>query len=267
MAAKIKKASKLPLLGKKPKKEDPQGRTIKLARYLRRHLPVVASAVMWAVAVTVDWGQMLNDVKGDCAIAAPGHQIMSWTANTGKLFVPPDAQIGQVYDILSPNDNGCVMLDVLRYWRKNDIAGHKILGFAEVDPQNIMHIQAAIDLFGGIYLGFQLPIATQNQDVWDIPDEGLVSDGTPGSWGGHAVVALGYGVNASWPLKIAGYDQDGVVVISWGQAIRVTWRFIQAYCDEAYVVLSEDWINANGECPVEIKLDELKADIALVGAA
>jgi hypothetical protein len=32
-------------------------------------------------------------------------------------------------------------------------------------------------------------------------------------------------------------------VVTWGALKRVTWRFLDTYCDEAYAVLSKDWIN------------------------
>ncbi|MGO8790269.1 MAG: hypothetical protein ACLQVL_23205 [Terriglobia bacterium] len=55
----------------------------------------------------------------------------------------------------------------------------------------IPDIATAIWLFGGAYIGVELPITAQNQDVWDVPANPGPND-EPGSWGGHAVYLVGY---------------------------------------------------------------------------
>jgi hypothetical protein len=78
------------------------------------------------------------------------------------------------------------------------------------------------------YIGLALPISAQNQDVWAVPPGGSAGEGSPGSWGGHAV-------------PIVAYDSRGLTVITWGATKRMTWQFLDTYCDEAYALLSQDW--------------------------
>jgi hypothetical protein len=53
-------------------------------------------------------------------------------------------------------DSGLNELDVLNYWRQTSVDGDKILAYAKIDPKNHTHVQQAIQLFGGVYLGFQV---------------------------------------------------------------------------------------------------------------
>src|SRR4051812_16425365 len=53
-------------------------------------------------------------------------------------------------------DSGLNELDVLNYWRKHAVSADKIFAFASIDPKNHTHIQQAIQLFGGVYMGFQV---------------------------------------------------------------------------------------------------------------
>ncbi len=150
------------------------------------------------------------------------------------------------------NDNGAVETDVLNYWRKTGIAGHQILAYTALEPGNRQHVKDAVDLFGGCYIGVALPLSAQNQDVWSVPPGGATGDGAPGSWGGHAV-------------PVVAYDSHGPTVITWGAPMRMTWSFWQTYCDEAYAVLSDDFLkqgpNGTLAAPSGFDLAALEADL------
>ena len=236
-------------LGKKAPKRKPE--TLQLANYLA--LPSVPSSYAWLPKIK-SYGMMLNDSIGDCTIAAAGHLIMEWTADNKKLFTPRNGDILKAYEAVSgyvpgdPSpDNGAVILDVLDYWRKTGIAGRKITAYAAAEPGNQQHIRASIYLFGGVDLGLQLPISAQGQKVWSVPPEGLTGDGAPGSWGGHSVPGLAF-------------DANGVTVITWGETLRMTWQFFAAYCDEAYAIISPDFL-AKSKSPAGVDLASLEADL------
>lgn len=252
------------LLGKLAPRDDP--RTLQLANYLTGELPKPPYRIQWSKAVT-SWPMMANDRVGDCTCAAAGHMIQAWTANAGESpfrFVPAtglvltDAEILAAYGAITgyrpddpSTDRGAVELDVLNYWRKTGVGGHQIAAYAALEPQNRQHVELGVDLFGGVYIGLALPLSAQQQRVWSVPPGGLHGKGQPGSWGGHAVPVLDY-------------DAHGLTCVTWGSLKRMTWGFWAAYCDEAYALVSQDWIAAAGKAPSGFDLAELQADLAAI---
>ena len=89
--------------------------------------------------------------------------------------------------------------------------------------------------------------------VWSTPGGGPVGDGAPGSWGGHSVPIVGYGVD--------GEGNAGTEVITWGQVYDMTWGFVDNYVEEAWAVLSADWIEPDKLAPSGFSLSELQADL------
>jgi hypothetical protein len=242
-------------LGKRAARHDP--RTLKLASFLTP-LPTPHPRIDWSLGVN-DWGMMKNDALGDCTIATVGHLIQAWTNNNGAELVLPDSTIVAEYSAVTgyvpgdeSTDNGAVELDVLNYWRTKGIGGHKIAGYVAVDPKNRDHLRLACDLFGGVYLGVGLPVSAQVQEVWAVPDTGPVGDGSPGSWGGHAIPMVNYG-------------PAGAVVVTWGALKTATWEWLTTYCDEAYACLSEDWVEPGKQAPSGLDLAGLQAALKAIG--
>lgn len=244
-------------LGKLPPLHD--ARTLQFEKYIVAppKLPPMPPAETWAEKVA-NWGVMLNDQIGDCTCAAAGHMICCWTCNVGHPYYPADSDILQAYEDIAGydpatglNDHGAVELDVLNYWRKNGICGRPIVAYVALEPGNHRHVMEAVYLFGGCYIGLALPKSAENQDVWAVPPGGPVGYGAPGSWGGHAV-------------PVVAYDDRGLTVITWGKPIRMTWGFWDAYCDEAYAVLSMDWFDEGTKAPSGFDYKELAQDLQLV---
>ena len=104
----------------------------------------------------------------------------------------------------------------------------------------------AIYLFGGLDVGLALPVSAQRQKVWELVSD--TGDGLPNSWGGHCV-------------NITAYDETGLTCVTWGAEKRMSWKFFRAYCDEAYAIVSDDFLT-NGVAPngfdVKILRDDLK---------
>lgn len=251
-------------LGKGPVRFD--RRTLKLSKYIKAVTPPPTS--MGYIREVRDWPMMLNDSLGDCTIACAGHQIEQWTQYAqANVSVPTDAQILQAYEAVSgynpnkPNsDNGAVVLDVLNYWRQTGIGGHKIVAYASIALNNPVEFQQAVTLFGNVYLGIGLPVSAQvpridgnGMPIWEVPKQGPFGDGQPFSWGGHAIPLVGYKSNLA--------PNGGGRVVSWGQLYDVTWNFLQAYCDEAYAIVTQDWIEANGKSPSGFNVVQLLDDL------
>lgn len=240
-------------LGKLVPKHD--ARTLQFDKYLQTAaLPKIPASKDWSGKVP-QWLMLANDRLGDCTCAAAGHMIMDWSSNASTEIIPTDADVITAYSAVSgydpstgENDNGAVELDVLNYWRKTGIASHKIFAYAALQPRNHSHIKAAVYLFGGVYIGLALPLSAQNQDIWDIPAGGFAGNGRPGSWGGHAV-------------NICAFDANYVTVVTWGALKKVTWKFLDHYMDEAYSVLSQDFIDSKGIAPNAIDWSALQSDL------
>lgn len=244
-------------LGKLAVRHDP--RTLMLASYVTAALPVPPASFDLTSKVRA-WGMMDNDEIGDCTCAAAGHLIMEWTANAkARMTTPTDKQIVAAYSAITgynpatgANDNGAVELDVLNYWRQSGIAGHKISSYMALEPANHIHIMDSLYIFGGSYIGVQLPKSAQAQvqehQPWSVPPQGATGDGAPGSWGGHAV-------------PVVAYDPRGVTVITWGAQQVMTWSFWETYCEEAYAILSPDFLTAKNATPAGFNLQQLQADL------
>lgn len=239
-------------LGKKPAKNDV--RTLKLAKYLTTALPAPPDSVTNSRGLA-GWGMMLNDSLGCCTIAGIGHAIqvmvLSEILPSGKpgLISPSNSIILRYYeqwDGYNPadpsTDQGGVEVDVLNDFRQGDFAGYKLLAYADPDPKNLTHIKQAIWLFGGLYIGLELPTGWQGAALWD------ANMGDPGSWGLHAVF-------------VPDYDEQGPTCITWGELQKMTWAGFQQYCDEAHALICPDWTP-----PAGFDLATLQADLAAVTA-
>lgn len=241
-------------LGKRAVRIDP--RTFRLQKYLNTRLPVPPAEVSW-VATVPNWPMYLNDRIGDCVIAAMAHMVNQWSWYARGDEAPiSDQDVLTVYERVggyvpgdASTDNGCDMLSALNDWRKNGIRGHKILGYAQVDQSNLTEVFQAIELFGSLFTGIQLPISAQDETAWTVPNGGPVMNGSPGSWGGHAV-----------PIDAA--SPKSRTCITWGSRLKMSPNFFRDYVDECYAVLSEDWIETSGLSPSQFNLAQLQVDLA-----
>lgn len=244
--------------GRLPHRED--SRTMMLSKYLKMEkLPPIPKRYNWGKKIKPDnWGEMFNLQLNICTCAAAGHLIMAWTSNTGKLQRPKDFDILKAYCSVSnynpaepEKDEGVETLKVLKYWRKNEIAGHKIIAFAKLEDKNREQLVQTIYLFGGCYVGLNLPKSAARQynttKKWTIPRGGNKKDAKKGSLFGHAVLVIGY-------------NKEELRIISWGQEMTMTMDFWEAYSEESYALFSEAFIE-NEKTPSGIDVAELKHDI------
>lgn len=247
-------------LGKRAPKRDP--RLLKLSNYLRPDLPKPPAAAHWSARAET-LGLMGNDRYGDCTCAAVGHAIQMFTANTGAEVTISDADVLHLYTTVTgqegaafdpatgANDRGAMIEDALKEWRKNGVAGHQLGAYTGIDVTRLDDLRAAIAYLGVVDIGAALPLSAQSQMVWDVTDPALKGDAEPGSWGGHSII-------------LTDYDDDGLICITWGQRKRMTWRWFSAYCDEAYALLSPDWVTGDSPAPSGFDLKQLQSDLAVL---
>jgi hypothetical protein len=246
-----------------PKRDD---RTLLFSRYLAAApaLPAAPASCDWTKALTGDnLGMLLNDRIGDCTCASAGHMIDCWRANAeGRAML--DSDFVQDPDVLAAyeaiagydsntgaNDNGAAELDVLRYWQQTGIAGNRCSAFVAVDPNDLDHVRLACWLFGGVYLGVNMPSSADGQfsagQPWDT------------SWWPYPIV----GAHA---VPMLAYDDTGLTVVTWGRTQPVTWRWFQKYCEEAWAVLDPGWCIARYGQPPGPALSPSGFDMATLTA-
>ncbi len=186
-----------------------------------------------------------NDTLGDCTCAAVAHAITAYCGRIGKRHIMAKSAVVKLYMHLTGGiDSGLNELDVLNYWRKTAVANDKILAFVRINTKNHTHIQQAIQLFGGVYIGFQV----QKNCLQDFDAKKPWTPG-PLTNDGHAVFATGY-------------DPQGVTVLTWGSTQQGTWAWWDECVDEAYAILppeAKDPAFAPG-----FNIAQLQADLALV---
>ena len=240
-------------LGRKAIKTD--SRTLRLSRYFLPDLPPAPPVRDWTKG-RADWGMMGNDVLGDCTIAGIGHAVQVWSLNSvGLEITPTDETVVSYYskwDGYVPGDpstdGGGVELDVLTDFKRDTFDGHVLLGFVDPDVKNLAQIRQAINMFGGVYIGMEVPnfiMAGEPPAVWDVvSDDGGID-------GGHAVFCCGY-------------DGSSISFISWGKVYRMTDAYWLKYVDESHCLLSSLWINSETGAPSGFNLTQLEADLALI---
>src|SRR5579859_3410840 len=226
--------------GKLPYRHDE--RTLELRNYLT--LPMPPATRVWDHGIA-HWGMMGNDQYGDCTIAAVGHAIQDVTANASTEYTIPDSTIVSTYFTLTGGpDSGLVELDVLKYWQQNGIGGHHNTAYARCSTTNLDDVRACINLFGFCYIGFIVPSNCIQQfdagQPWD-------ASGSPTNEG-HAVIALDF-------------DENGGKCVTWDKVQSFTWDWWHKFVDEAWGVVLPEWIEANGQSPSGLNLQQLLADV------
>lgn len=250
-------------LGKKRAVYD--RRALLFGNYLKASLlPYIPQAYHWAAGIP-HYPMYLNDTLGCCTVAAGFHHEGVWTfKTTGHQLVVGSAEIQSVYSAVSgyvpgdpSTDVGADLLTVMKRWKSIGLSGtsaDKLLAYTSIEPGNHMQFMASIFLFGGVYLGIQLPITAQAQvapnGLWSLVP-GYQTDplARPGSWGGHAIA-------------VVGYNQQSVCFFTWNKIMYATWGWLDYYADEAYSPISAQWLNSKGVAPNQFNLQQLEVDLA-----
>lgn len=258
----VKALPKGKMLGRVPSPHD--SRTLRLAKYLPNKPPLFKKQD-FLVKAPDPCGMMLNDQLGDCVIAAMGHAIQGWTGSATSELTIPDCDILKGYEDVGgyvpgdpSTDNGCDMLAGCKYFRGTGLidskgVAHKIDAFASVEIGNLNEIRYAIQLFGGFYAGWAMPITAQTQDTWFVVQKG--GAGAPDSWGGHATWVGGFNV-----------ERNVFILKSWGTTYYATLHFMLTYMDEGYALISKDFLKANGVSPSMLDLAQMDKDLTQFAA-
>lgn len=210
-------------------------------------------------AVSAVQQMYLNNQLGCCVISSVGHQLGIWSGNdsdSGGVIVASNQEIQNAYRIWNPGrqDNGCVITDVLDYWRDKGLtlggSLRKIDGYVAVDWTNPVEVKTVINLFGSVRFGINLPEAwldSEEGGLWDVTETQIM--------GGHDVPAVGY-------------NSTGVVICTWGGLRTITWAAMSdpRFLEEAYCELSPNWYNSDKLAPSGLDVDALSQDLEGLGA-
>jgi hypothetical protein len=77
-------------------------------------------------------------------------------------------------------------------------------------------------------------------------------DQTPA--GGHAVF-------------LHGYDADWLYLNSWGERVVLSWDAFSTWCDEAYGLLSRDWLDTRGASPMGEAFEQVTVEFRAARAS
>jgi hypothetical protein len=207
----------------------------------------------------------LNDRLGSCTQASKGHGVITFersSSQRGELQLT-DADIEAAYSRVGgyvpgrpETDNGAYELDSLKDWRKNglgrerDGTPHTIYAFVRVDHTDHQEVRLAHYVFGGLKVCAALPLSAADQiragALWDVTS-GYRAEA--GSWGGHSMYSFAY-------------NRASAAVWTWGEPQWMTWAWWDAYVDEVYAVISEDYVRRGGKTPQGFDVDALNRMLA-----
>jgi hypothetical protein len=261
---------KLKLGRKRPVARGPR---LRLGNYLLRNLPEPPPSVDYRnFAETSLANPYLNRDLGDCVIAGGGHVRGVTSGGAGQEVVFSNDQIAQMYSAIggydpnapldpngnNPTDNGCDEQTALNYWTETGFPdGVKLAGWLAVDARDPREYRSALWLFENLFFGIELP------DAWiESPPErsGFTWNvkGNPDPNNGHCIVGVGY-------------DQNGVIIDTWGMTGLITDAAVARYCvapagGELYTLLSPDMINrATDKAPSGLNWSQLIQDFDSIG--
>lgn len=242
--------------GRRPPKHAP---ALRLADVLSGTAPAHPAAEDYLARLT-GWQMLGNDAAGDCNAVTWANMRRLITATLATENYPTQAQVWQFYETQNPgfnpdgssttngpgseHDQGMEVQTGLEYLHAHGGPdGVKPIAFAKVDHTSQAEVQAALAIFGCLWLGIIVLDANQQQfsegDAWtDVA-------GSPVD-GGHAILAGGY--------------NPGVKFITWGQEADFADSFWNGsspdgpLVEEAWAVI---WPEHLGTAAFEAGIDEV----------
>lgn len=203
------------------------------------------------------WPMYDNDKYGDCTVAAAAHLFgATSTYAKGVEATFNETQIVATYEGVCPgfdpvtdaNDNGAVMSNVLAYLRSTGMGGHKATAYAQLRHTDIDSLKLALYLFGSVYIGVNLPASAEAQ----------FAQGLPWTYQRGSRILGGHCVDIQ---KIDPRYPNPYSVITWGGAVRVAQTWMDTYLEEAWVVVTPDWLQSNLHTIDGLDITALEADM------
>jgi hypothetical protein len=190
--------------------------------------------------------------------------IEGWTYSAGKGNVPTLGNVIKFYELsgYTPSDpstdQGWTIMSMLKNWRSTGLGGDKIVSFVELETGNWHELQQAVQLFGGACIGLPLPDAvvpdSGSPDWTTIPwiyQPGMVPD--PDN--GHCVPIMAYKQTP---------EGQTAHFVSWAASMVMNRQFYENITDEAWAIVTADFIEADQQSPSGFDIAQLLSDLSLV---
>ncbi len=195
---------------------------------------------------------------GDCVFAGGDHETMLWLTEAGVAIVGKfdgttalaDYSAVTGYRENDPNsDRGTNVRTALNYRRRTGLtdkqgARHKLAGYVRLQPGNVSNIKEAIHLFDAVGIGIAFPDSAMTQFNANKP------------W----TVVPGPDPTEGHYIPLVGYDAQYLYCVTWGRVQKMTWQFFEKYCDEAWALLSQEFLK-NGKSADGFSFQQLKDDL------
>lgn len=224
----------------------------------------------WGERIKPDhnWGDYGNLKLDNCTVASAAHLIMVWRSYQAKNIYRPSVQkiIEDYGQMITGKPKGSPFIEkalekggepveavkMLNYWRKKGIDNHKIIAFAKLTYNNKAsrreELKRAIYLYGGCFIGIDIPRSVESQwqkgEKWTVLKRAAHGDRRRKLWFSHALVAIGY-------------NENDVLVVTFGKEETMSWEFYEKYVDEAYAVFDEKFLKAR-LTPSRMKVADLR---------
>jgi hypothetical protein len=222
------------------------------------------------LATLRDWQVLGNDKVGDCNAVTWANTRRLVTATLSKEYYPTQDQVWEFYRTQNPgfdpngsaqtngpgsaSDRGMEVQTGLEYLHgQGGPDGVKAVAFAKVDPTDMAEVDAALAIFGSLWLGITVLDVNQQQFTAGQPwtdVHGAHIDG------GHAVVAGGYTPNVrfiTWGTETQ-FDPS-----FWNGEVRRLLFFKTRLVEEAWVVIWPEHLGSR-EFLAGVNLGQLQAD-------
>lgn len=222
-----------------------------LTHYLTKPLPNPPDAVL---APALNYPMAANDRYGDCTIAAAVHTDQAMARLTQEWWAYPgdEAVVATYLKLSGGQDTGLVETNVLTVWNQRGLFGHRLAAWAPVNVRHQPVLKQSVWVVGSVYTGVLIAAPAQQQFAekkpWDLTGTGA-DDVIKG---GHAV-------------PMVGYNATGPVFVTWGALQQATWRWWNAYAEEAYAVIPSEIKQAGALRGINFAA--LEADLAALKGA
>jgi hypothetical protein len=198
--------------------------------------PIKEQPLVDLTTLIKSWPMFLNDLYGDCTCAGLGHMKQVFCALVGLPFTVTDADIQRAYEASGfrpadpSTDQGWTLVAASEYARTVGLQGKPdIVATANVSLTDLDEQQVALELFGGLYEGFEVPASAITQYHEGKP--WTVSKQETNIVGGHCIT------RPKNTLRKSG------VHVTWGSLQEADEAFEKTYFDEYRVFVPVDWEN------------------------